>query len=1003
MPDPVPLHSAADRNLLFGILALQMDFIGREALIAAMHAWVLDKGKPLGRTLVDQGALKENAYALLDPLVQAHLEAHGGHAQKSLAAISLPGSAVDALRAVADADVQTSLVQVSAARHESEDPFDTKPFLMGVPTSTGLRFRILRPHNKGGLGEVFVARDEELPRDVALKQIQERHADDPESQARFVLEAEVTGGLEHPGIVPVYGLGKYADGRPFYAMRFIQGDNLKEAIKRFHEQDSTSRPARGGRQPPDPTGERNVQFRQLLRRFIDVCNAIAYAHSRGVLHRDLKPGNVMLGKYGETLVVDWGLAKIGVRGEFKSVDLAEEPTLRPQSESGYAKTQMGVAIGTPAFMSPEQAIGQLDHLGPASDIYSLGATLYVLLTGRPPITGEDVGSILARARLGDFLAPAQAKAGVPQALDAICRKAMALKPEDRYASAQDLATDIEHWLADEPVVGYREPVATRLARWGRRHRPLMAGVAALLLTTVAALGVGLVLLGQAASRTEQQRRRAEGHFAEAQRQRDLALSNFQMARRAVDDNFVRISENTLLKSSLPGLQPLRKQLLEDALKYYQEFLLKAGDDPELKTELAGAYLRVGSITAEIGSKPDALNAYNRARELYEALTEADPQSASHRGDLARTCRLMGFNEILTGRWPEGIASSRKAISLGGELVQSNPEVPEFQQDLAWSYNTLGIGQAQSGHLALGQRAFKQAIATWEPLIQKHPRPEFRIGLGVAYNNLGETLIPAGRMDDALDASLKAVALHEKGVAENRADPDFQRRLVLSLENLGQVYFFSDQWDKAREAFERARAVAEPLQRENSLVVEFRERLVLNYIDLGHLLLRTGEHAQARDFFEKALEKGKELPPGPPNNFSYASIYRGLGKVFRKQGQTADALEALQKAVKIGETDPGGDKPFTTYELACARALCSAASAERQVKDSYADKAMEALGQAVAEGWVNVPWIKRDPDLDALRNLTEFKKLLVELEDKASRAATVAREPSVFPVQPLGKR
>ena len=178
----------------------------------------------------------------------------------------------------------------------------------------GRRFRILRPHARGGLGEVFVAQDEELHREVALKEIQERHADHPESRARFLLEAEITGGLEHPGIVPVYGLGQYADGRPFYAMRFIKGDSLKDAIERFHKEDARRRAA----------SERSLELRKLLGRFVDVCDAIAYAHSRGVLHRDLKPGNVMLGKYGETLVVDWGLAK-PVGGPADKDGEAEEP------------------------------------------------------------------------------------------------------------------------------------------------------------------------------------------------------------------------------------------------------------------------------------------------------------------------------------------------------------------------------------------------------------------------------------------------------------------------------------------------------------------------------------------------------------------------------------------------------------------------------------------------------------------------------------------------------
>src|SRR5262249_51982501 len=155
-------------------------------------------------------------------------------------------------------------------------PDTTQPYSVGESTSEGMRFRILRPYARGGLGEVYVARDQELHREVALKEIQQCHADDPNSRARFLLEAEVTGGLEHPGIVPVYGLGTYADGRPFYAMRFIKGGSLKEAIKGFHND------SRGG-----TTDFSSLEFRKLIGRFIDVCNAIEYAHSRGVLHRDL--------------------------------------------------------------------------------------------------------------------------------------------------------------------------------------------------------------------------------------------------------------------------------------------------------------------------------------------------------------------------------------------------------------------------------------------------------------------------------------------------------------------------------------------------------------------------------------------------------------------------------------------------------------------------------------------------------------------------------------------
>ena len=230
-------QSAGDRNLLFGILALQMDFISREQLVAAMQAWVLDKQKPLGQILLAAKALEPSRHALLDALVQEHLKQHANDPHQSLAAVSSIKSVRHELQQLGDADLEASLVHVCKPHGRPASPVDADPnatISTGMPTSAGLRFRILRPHAKGGLGEVFVANDEELHREVALKEIQSRHADDATSRARFLLEAEITGRLEHPGIVPVYGLGHYADGRPFYAMRFIRGDSLKDAIKRFH-------------------------------------------------------------------------------------------------------------------------------------------------------------------------------------------------------------------------------------------------------------------------------------------------------------------------------------------------------------------------------------------------------------------------------------------------------------------------------------------------------------------------------------------------------------------------------------------------------------------------------------------------------------------------------------------------------------------------------------------------------------------------------------------------
>jgi eukaryotic-like serine/threonine-protein kinase len=198
-------------------------------------------------------------------------------------------------------DAQATLppLDVDAAAALTLSPPGTAP-AHDAPAADGGRYRVLRSHARGGLGEVFVALDTEVGREVALKEIQDEFADDPASQGRFLREAEVNGRLEHPAIVQVYGLGRHADGRPYYVMRLIRGETLDAAARRFHEAD------RPGRDP----GERALALRQLLGQFVAVCNAVAYAHSRGVLHRDIKPANVMLGKFGETLLVDWGLAKV---------------------------------------------------------------------------------------------------------------------------------------------------------------------------------------------------------------------------------------------------------------------------------------------------------------------------------------------------------------------------------------------------------------------------------------------------------------------------------------------------------------------------------------------------------------------------------------------------------------------------------------------------------------------------------------------------------------------
>jgi WD40 repeat protein len=497
MSDPPAGRHGADDNLLYGMLALQMNFVGRDALLAAMQAWVFDKSKPLGQILQEQGRLTPERRQALDQILAEHLKAHDDDAHQSLRAMSVPDGLRDDLCALSDSEVQASLATAT-------DPDATRPGITMARPGSG-RFHVLRPHARGGLGELFVALDQELHREVALKEIQARFAGDAESRGRFVQEAEITGGLEHPGIVPVYGLGTYADGRPYYAMRLIQGETLRDAIRKLH------------------ADEPGLTLRGLLTRFVVVCNAVAYAHSRGVLHRDLKPANVMLGKYGETLVVDWGLAKaVGSEVASSAREDFDEATLRPRSGDSSTDTQMGSAIGTPGYMSPEQAAGRLNQLGPATDVYGLGATMYTILTGKTPVAVPDSAAVLGQVQHGAWPPPCQVNKRTPAALDAVCRKAMALRPEDRYPTVLALAADVEAWLADEPVAAHVEPWASRALRWMRRRQKLVTAAAAIVVMATLALGVGVVLLTAANERERDLRGAAELKEEEARQQRDEA-------------------------------------------------------------------------------------------------------------------------------------------------------------------------------------------------------------------------------------------------------------------------------------------------------------------------------------------------------------------------------------------------------------------------------------------------------------------------------------------------
>lgn len=315
------------------------------------------------------------------------------------------------------------------------------------------RYRIKQRIGQGGMGTVYLAEDVALGRPVALKVIRDSVLD-MQSIERMSREARIIARLEHPGIVPLHDIGTLADGRVYYVMKWVQGQRLDE-----HFEASAGIPER-------------------LRVFQRVCEAVAFAHAHGVIHRDLKPQNVMVGQFGEVLVLDWGLAKAATdpATNLPPVPLPQDRLTEPITH----ETAHGTILGTPGYMSPEQALGDVDRIDKRSDVFALGGVLYFLLTGQAPqaATQSGNGGVQPVAPRTDWR---QRDRSVPRRLEAICLKALSAEPEHRYAGAAELAADVVRFLDGQAVLAYREGLLQRLGRWTWRYRTPILLVAAYLL------------------------------------------------------------------------------------------------------------------------------------------------------------------------------------------------------------------------------------------------------------------------------------------------------------------------------------------------------------------------------------------------------------------------------------------------------------------------------------------------------------------------------------------
>lgn len=776
------------------------------------------------------------------------------------------------------------------------------------------RFAILKEHARGGLGKVSLAQDLRLNRPVAIKEIRADRVGNVALRERFLVEAQITSRLQHPGIVPIYGLEEDHSGQPYYAMRFLDGKTLAQAIRDLHK--ASNAPHGVGRQGVDYAV---LSFRELLQRLINVCQTIAYAHSKGVLHRDLKPANVMLGDYGETLVLDWGLAKhIGDT----EPGLAATASALPAVASEHV-TEVGQVLGTPNYMSPEQASGRV--VGIETDIYALGAMLYELLTGDPPFANRPAREVIAAVSAGNV--PTDLNTGVPRPLAAICRKAMSPRPADRHVTAAALAIDLQQWLADEPVSAWREPWHVRASRWRRRHRTLVTSATAVLFVAATLSFAGLLVVSGLNQRLDAANNDLQGKNTALER----SIASEKAATKRV--------ENTLdfFVASLRRPDPAQDgkrltvyELLGTTVKRLEaEVSLDQQDRRELLYAIGKTYHGLGQFSeasgvftsvmqlAEVELGPDDRTTQEVRAYLAHSVKEAgqpavaiplfqrnlDTDTATLGADHPNTLRCgnnLASAYLDAGRHEEAVKLLERILpAMENQIGATNLDTLTACSNLATTYCALGK-YAQA--IPLYERALKSRIAQ---LGAEHPDTLQTIG------NLGVAYLTTGRHE-------LAIPLLERNLAGQELKLGEQHPNVMATRNsLAGAYHANKQLDKAIPLFERNLKVIE------ATLGPTHPNVLTSLNNLAAAYREAGKPDSAVPLLERALQAqeatlGAEHPSSLISRGNLAMAYRDIGKVDL-------AIELSTRTLKAHEALFGKDHPNTStsrhnlaYSLHAAR-------------------------------------------------------------------------------------
>jgi serine/threonine protein kinase/Tfp pilus assembly protein PilF len=873
-------------------------------------------------------------------------------------------------------------------------------------------FKLLREIGRGGMGVVYEATQVSLGRRVALKVLPFAAVLDQKQIERFKNEARAAAQLLHPNIVPVFSVG-CERGVHYYAMQYVEGQSLDVAIQELRHMvapkgSSASSPDDGGvstvaaaRNSISDTCKSAALFhsfqtpeypKSVAELGVQVAEALHCAHEYGVIHRDVKPSNLLLDGQGKVWVTDFGLARF---------------------QTDARVTMTGDVVGTLRYMSPEQAAGRAAAIDERTDVYSLGIALYELLTLRDAFEGSDRQELLRRIDTEEPLPPRRINPAIPIDLETIILKAISKSRETRYATAKEFADDLRRFLEGKPTLARRPTLPERLAKWGRRHKAIVRSTAVLAMVALIGFAVSTFLVTRALKQSEENRRQA--------------VQFFDRATDAVDRFGIRYPRKL---ARIPGAEAIRNQMLHDALAHYNLFIEEAGENPDFRRAFGLAHTDVGTIREQLGDHEGALAAYRKAEEILEDLTQEQPGADRNWGDLATCYNNIGLLLNHTGKTAEAQDAYRKAIEIQERLVDECPDSERYPDELALSYSNFGLLADQTNQISLAHEAYLAAIRIGEGLVEKHPG---RVGhlhnLAVSYSNLSR-LCAKTDMTEAARHCRRAVAIQEKLVRSNPQAAKYQNDLALSYNNLGALLSHDRQFEQARASYLRAIGIQEDLVRKSPSRVEFSLDLALSHNNLGKLYLETNDRSTARKSFESARSLLEELVANCPDDVNFRSSLGGalnnLGMALEKSGRLEEALQVYQEGIEhqrcalddaqdIGRFREFLSKQYGNYgqalraagrvdeavevalarkrlwpedperlfavaaELALAARQMETAKSDRNpnrelARRQFADAAVATLQEAVDAGFDSFDLLRSNADFDAIRRLPKFRQL-----------------------------